>query len=176
MKQAFFHLKMNKLVKALSALGLALLAGLLLAGSVLAQEPTPVSVTDDEVNAVAKRLYCPVCENVPLDVCGTQACAQWRQVVREKLEAGYNENEVREYFANYYGDRALSMPPPRGLNLVVYVLPPLFFLGGVFVLYRTLRNMHRSEKIVVPPPQPEEDPYLSKFEEQLKHLEEDEKR
>ena len=37
--------------------------------------------TDDEVNAIAKRLYCPVCENVPLDVCPTQACAQWRELI-----------------------------------------------------------------------------------------------
>ena len=47
-----------------------------------AQEPTPSA---NEVNAVAKQLYCPVCENVPLDVCPTQACAQWRATIREKL-------------------------------------------------------------------------------------------
>ena len=34
--------------------------------------------TDDDVNAVAKQLYCPVCENIPLDACGTAACEQWR--------------------------------------------------------------------------------------------------
>jgi cytochrome c-type biogenesis protein CcmH len=32
-----------------------------------AQQPTP---SDDEVNAIAKQLYCPVCENIPLDVFG----------------------------------------------------------------------------------------------------------
>ena len=39
-----------------------------------AQDTSPV--TDDEVNALAQELYCPVCENVPLDVCPTRACAQ----------------------------------------------------------------------------------------------------
>jgi len=161
--------------RALPGLALALLAAFLLAGSALAQEPTPVTVTDDDVNRVAKELYCPVCENVPLDVCGTQACAQWRQVVREKLEAGYSEQEVRQYFADYYGDRALSLPPPRGLNWLVYILPPVFFFGGVVVLVRSLRKMHRPEKTVVEQPLPKNDPYLAKFEEQLKRLEEDEK-
>ena len=34
--------------------------------AVSAQQPTP---SDDEVNAIARQLYCPVCENTPLDVC-----------------------------------------------------------------------------------------------------------
>jgi cytochrome c-type biogenesis protein CcmH len=176
MKQIFILITSSSIYRVLPALALALLAAVLLVGVVLAQSPTPEPVTDDEVNAVAKELYCPVCENVPLDVCGTQACAQWRAVVREKLEQGYTEREVRQYFADYYGDRALSAPPLRGLNWLVYVLPPVFFLGGVFVLYRSLRKMHRPEKPVIEQPLPKDDPYLAKFEEQLKSLEEDENR
>ena len=35
-----------------------------------AQENEPKKVvTDDDVNAIAKELYCPVCESTPLDVC-----------------------------------------------------------------------------------------------------------
>jgi cytochrome c-type biogenesis protein CcmH len=156
------------------ALLLVLLALIGLTGVVMAQDPQPV--TDDDVNVVAKELYCPVCENVPLDVCGTQACAQWRQVVREKLEAGYTDREIKTYFADYYGDRALATPPLRGLNWLVYILPPVFLLGGVFVLFRSLRKMHRPAKRVVDEqPAPPQDPYMRKFEEQLKRLEEEDK-
>ena len=101
-----------------------------------AQETDPNEPTQDEVNAIAKQLYCPVCENVPLDVCGTQACAQWRELIREKLVEGWTEDEIKEYFSNQYGDRVLSEPPARGLNWLVYVIPPLIFLGGAFFLYR----------------------------------------
>ena len=41
-------------------------------------------ITDDEVNAVAKDVYCPVCESTPLDVCPTAACADWRELIRVK--------------------------------------------------------------------------------------------
>jgi cytochrome c-type biogenesis protein CcmH len=157
------------------ALTLALLMAALATGAALAQDPTPEPVTDDDVNAVAKDLYCPVCENVPLDVCGTEACSLWRQVVREKLEEGYSDREVKQYFADYYGDRALGLPPARGLNWLVYILPPVFFVGGIFVLYRSLRSMRRPQKPVVKQPLPNDDPFMSKFEEQLKRLEEDEK-
>ena len=75
---------------------------------VSAQDTDPNFPTDDEVNAIAKQLYCPVCENIPLDVCGTQACAQWRELIREKLIEGWSEDEIKEYFSNQYGDRVLS--------------------------------------------------------------------
>jgi cytochrome c-type biogenesis protein CcmH len=115
---------------------LVALISLLPLAVVSAQETDPNYPTDDEVNAIAKQLYCPVCENVPLDVCGTQACAQWRELIREKLIEGWTEEEIKDYFSAQYGDRVLSEPPARGLNWLVYVIPPLVFLGGAFFLYR----------------------------------------
>jgi cytochrome c-type biogenesis protein CcmH len=72
---------------------------------VSAQEVDPGTISDDEVNAIAKQLYCPVCENIPLDVCGTQACAQWRELIRGKLAAGWGEDEIKEYFVLQYGGK-----------------------------------------------------------------------
>jgi cytochrome c-type biogenesis protein CcmH len=108
--------------------------------AVAAQENSPEMISDDEVNVVAKQLYCPVCENIPLDVCGTQACAQWRELIREKLADGWSEEEIKDYFVLQYGDRVLAEPPRRGLNLLVYVVPPVAFLAGVFILYRGIQS------------------------------------
>ena len=38
------------------------------------------------------------------------------------------------------GDRVLAEPPARGLNWLVYLLPPLAFLVGIFILYRAFRS------------------------------------
>ena len=124
---------------------LVLLTGILLPlDNVLAQELPPSGPTDDQVNAIAKQLYCPVCENIPLDVCPTQACAQWRELIHEKLVDGWNEDEIKNYFVAQYGDRVLATPPPRGLNWMVYVLPPLLFIGGAYILYRALRTWKKA--------------------------------
>jgi len=137
---------------------------------VFAQEANPNEPSDDEVNAIAKELYCPVCENVPLDVCGTQACAQWRDLIREKLVAGWSEDEIKTYFANQYGDRVLAEPPARGFNWLVYIIPPLIFFAGAFFLYRGFRAWRRVE----PEPasaavEPEiQDEYLARLEEELR--------
>ena len=84
-----------KIKRYLFGIMLTLLLGLLVAGAVSAQQPTP---SDDQVNAIAKQLYCPVCENIPLDVCPTTACAQWRELIRQKLDDGWTEQQIKDYF------------------------------------------------------------------------------
>ena len=105
--------------------------------------------TDDEVNAIAKGLYCPVCENVPLDVCGTQACEQWRATIRELLGEGRSAEEIKQYFAKQYGDRVLAEPPARGLNLIFWLLPPLAMIGGALFLWRYLRRTTAAQGAIV---------------------------
>ena len=138
--------------------------------SVLAQQPTP---SDNDVNAVAHELYCPVCENISLDVCDTTACAQWRELIRQKLAQGWSKQQIEDYFAQQYGDRVLAEPPRRGLNWLVYLVPPLAFLAGVWVVYRVLKNMRRPAAPApsAVPPETQADPYLKQVEEELKKRE-----
>lgn len=105
--------------------------------------PTP-AVSDDDVNRVAKGLYCPVCENIPLDVCPTAACEQWRGVIRAKLAAGESDAAIKEYFVQAYGDRVLAEPPRTGLNWLAYILPPVVILISTVLLVRMLRRMRRA--------------------------------
>jgi cytochrome c-type biogenesis protein CcmH len=142
---------------------------------VAAQELPPNQPSDNAVNAIAKQLYCPVCENVPLDVCPTQACAQWRELIREKLSQGWNEEQIKTYFVQQYGDRVLATPPARGLNWLVYIIPPIAILAGVFILYRVFQSWKRpgletssGEPISGPPADKPEDDYEALLEEQLR--------
>jgi cytochrome c-type biogenesis protein CcmH len=99
------------------------------------------AVTDDEVNEVAKDLYCPVCESTPLDVCPTQACADWREVIREKLGQGQTPEEIRDYFALQYGPRALAEPAREGFSLAVWIIPIAAIILGGFLFTRYLRGI-----------------------------------
>ncbi len=157
-----------------SILALAVLvacgAALYLSNQVQAQKPTP---SDNEVNAVARELYCPVCENISLEVCPTTACAQWRDLIREKLAAGWDKQQIKDYFALQYGDRVLAEPPARGLNWMVYVLPPVFILIGGVLVFSVLRSMRKGQPARPPAApaaaQPEDtDEYLKRIEEELK--------
>ncbi len=99
-------------------------------------------ITDDEVNEVAKDVYCPVCESTPLDVCPTAACADWRELIRTKLAEGQSRDEILDYFARQYGDGVLSNPPRRGANLIIlWILPFAGVLLGLLLFSRLLRGL-----------------------------------
>lgn len=136
--------------------------------------PTPGPISDDQVNAIAKNMYCPVCENTPLDVCPTQACAEWRELIRDKLSEGWDEAQIRTYFVERFGDRVLATPPARGLNWLVYVIPPIAFLGGIYVLYRAFLSLRRpspgAQREDESPSVESDDPYLDRLEEELRKL------
>jgi cytochrome c-type biogenesis protein CcmH len=156
----------------------AVIAAFILAGLSLrpafAQESTP---SDDEVNAIAKQLYCPVCENVPLDVCPTEACRQWRGLIRQQLSEGWTEDQIKQYFVENYGARVLAEPPRTGLNWLVYILPPAIILAGAFVLFRALRawtqppapaNSRESAASANESGKPVQDEYVARLEEELR--------
>jgi len=137
--------------------------------TVFAQGPTP---TDDEVNAIAKDLFCPVCENTPLDVCPTDACKEWREEIRTMLADGKSEEEIKQHFVDYYGARVLSEPPRSGFNWLIYVVPPIVIVAGIFVLFRAFRAWSQpseSEADIdgdeAPAP---DDEYIARMEEELK--------
>lgn len=134
------------------------------AGGVAAQGEEP---SDDEVNAIAKNLYCPVCANVPLDVCPTLACQQWRQLIADKLVAGWSEQQIYDYFVEQYGDQVLASPPAHGLNWLIYVVPPLGLLSGALLLGRFLRRAKRPAGAAAKPLDTNQSGYEKRIEEEL---------
>jgi cytochrome c-type biogenesis protein CcmH len=147
-------------------ISIIILLGLTYATPARAQQSTP---QPDDVNRVASQLYCPVCENTPLDVCPTQACAQWRNLIRDKLAAGWTDDQIKQYFAAQYGIRVLAEPPTP----LIYIVPPILILLGIVVLIRAFRSMRRKSATVTaaPPAMPSatvDDVYLSRVEEELK--------
>ncbi|HEX7588276.1 MAG TPA: cytochrome c-type biogenesis protein [Anaerolineae bacterium] len=113
-----------------------LTAGLFAAVPARAQGPN----LDDETNRIAKTLYCPVCPNTPLDVCSTQACAQWRALIKDKLQQGQSEQQIRDYFVAQYGEVVLGAPPAQGFNWLAYILPALGILLGAAMAWLTVRQ------------------------------------
>jgi len=172
---------MQKLLRT-AIYALLLLSLFIMVQPMLAQDS---GVSDDEVNEVAKDVYCPVCENTPLDVCATQACADWRELIRTKLGEGQSKEEIFDYFGRQYGDGVLANPPNRGVSLVIlWVLPVVLLLLGALFFSRMMRNLRATsasapesaaptesqvESAVSSPPakQVAEDDYLAQIEEEV---------
>ena len=144
-----------------------LMVAIVFARPVLAQDTFP---TDDDVNKIAKQLYCPVCESTPLDVCPTEACRQWREVIRTMLTEGKSEAEIKQYFAAQYGIRVLNVPPNPWLT---YFIPGVVILIGALLLFRgfqlwTKPRVAESASVKKEAQPVQQDEYLARMEDELR--------
>jgi cytochrome c-type biogenesis protein CcmH len=169
----------RSLANRLLALFLALLLAAVAVNAAAAQSGQPQPVTDDEVNEIARGIFCPVCENTPLDVCPTQACADWREIIRTKLSEGETEQEIKDYFVEQYGPRAVAEPPQEGFTLAVWVIPIVAVVVGGFFFSRYIRGIHTTEATPTTPivqsstkpaskEEPAPDDYTARVERELK--------
>ena len=168
-------MKINIYKKSLRITQYALLAMAFVFASLLyqtarAQDSTPP--TDDEVNAVASKLYCPVCESTPLDVCPTEACKDWRELIRTMLSEGKTEDEILQHFEDQYGARVLAEPPKQGFYWLIYLLPPAVILIGAIILFRSLKEWTRPKAASTGAgearSETSKDDYVARFEEEIK--------
>lgn len=160
-------MKRHFLYRTQFALWIALALALASVFVVFAQTGFP---TDDDVNRIAKQLYCPVCESTPLDVCPTEACRQWRDVIRTMLAEGKTEAEIKQHFVTQYGARVLNEPPNR---LVAYLVPGAAILLGALMLLRGFQLWLKPVVVDAGPGESEAEPveqdeYVRKLEEELK--------
>ena len=122
---------------------------------------------DAETLRVAKGLYCPVCPGVPLDVCDTQACQQWRELIKQKLVEGQSAAQIEAYFVEQYGERVLGAPRAQGINLLVYALPAFAVSAGAAILYLFAQSRTRQAVQVAVASAPGDNSYRARIEQEL---------
>ncbi|MCY4064450.1 MAG: cytochrome c-type biogenesis protein CcmH [Chloroflexi bacterium] len=97
-------------------------------------------MTDNDVIRVAERMYCPVCENIPLDDCETSACVEWKAEIRAQLAGGRSDQEVIDSFVARFGDNVVGVPQDpvlRALTVLMPLLATALAIGaGVFTFRR----------------------------------------
>lgn len=163
---ALFFSRKGRWAWAVLTFGLAALAVI----STRAQAQTPQTVTDDDVNRIASQMYCPVCQNVTLDVCATTACENWRADIRSKLEAGWSDQAIEDYFVNQYGARVTGIPPIEGFNWLLYAVLPLSIIGFGLAAYLVIRKRPAAQGLnqkLEPSPQVHSDPLRQKLNQDL---------
>jgi cytochrome c-type biogenesis protein CcmH len=141
---------------------------------VFAQEgaaaPAAGAATANDVNEVAKELWCPLCSGVRLDACELRACDQMKDVIADKLSAGESTQNIKDYFVQQYGPQVLGAPPLEGFNWLAWILPVVVFVGGGVFLWSRTRHMVRQPKPAAVNSAPVEpgDRYAQELEKELK--------
>jgi cytochrome c-type biogenesis protein CcmH len=141
---------------------LALLLGLILAGSVLARE-APTVAADPQLEkramALAEELRCLVCQNQTIADSHAELAVDLKNQIREKLKAGMSEAQIIDYMVARYGDFVLYRPPVKATTLPLWIGPFALLFAALAGLFYYIVRRRRT-----PPAQP-----LSKAEEARVH-------
>ena len=86
-----------------------------------------------------KVLMCPVCPGESLDQSQTQLAYQMKSVIRVKINEGWTDQQILDYFVERYGSSVLLEPQTEGVSLLAWVVPPVAVLLSLIVLIIVLR-------------------------------------
>jgi cytochrome c-type biogenesis protein CcmH len=119
----------------------ALLA--LAAQSALAIDPAPPlpdPVQQTRYLELIHELRCLKCQGETVADTPAQFAVDIRRQVREMVQAGKSDQEVRQYMVERYGQIILLKPLWTAANAWLWLAPGLFLLGGIAIAWRVLRK------------------------------------
>ena len=98
---------------------------------------------EKRAQSLEKQLICPICPGETLDQSFVQISQDMKRILREKLQEGQDEGQIKEFFVARYGTSVLAAPPRTGFNLVTWIVPPVGIALGVVGLFFVMRQMRR---------------------------------
>ena len=95
---------------------------------------------DEKTNEVAALLRCPVCQGLSVSDSPSTMARNMKAEVREKLAAGWDQEQILEHFERSYGEFVRLQPPARGVNWLVWFGPIAGLVGGAVLIAWKLKK------------------------------------
>jgi cytochrome c-type biogenesis protein CcmH len=136
----------------------AWLLALLLAlagGAAVAVEPGEMlkdPAQEERARELGREIRCLVCQSQSIEDSAADLARDLRHVVRERIEAGDSDNQIRDYLVARYGDFVLFNPPMKPATYVLWFGPlAVFFVASAAALvYLRRRRRTAADAASVP--------------------------
>lgn len=116
-------------------LAVAVLCSLIAASSAWAADPPNAADLEAE-------LVCPVCETT-LDQSNAPVAERMKVFIRERIEAGDSEQEIKDALVAEFGTGVLATPGKSGFGLLAWVIPLAALAVGALALGLLVRSWSR---------------------------------
>ena len=77
----------------------------------------------NKTREIAQNIKCLVCQNQSIDESNSELAKDLKKLIKEKLEAGLNKNDVYKFLRDRYGDYILLKPPLNKNTILLWFLP-----------------------------------------------------
>ncbi|MGB0670311.1 MAG: cytochrome c-type biogenesis protein, partial [Rhodospirillales bacterium] len=118
---------MKRLCLALAVLFLTILPAL----AVNPDERLTDPALEARARAVSKDLRCVVCQNQSIDDSNADLARDMRILVRDRIQAGDSNEEVKAYLVSRYGDFVLLKPPVQSNTVILWFGPAVIVACGL---------------------------------------------
>lgn len=118
---------------------------LLLSGSAFAQEPLEFDTAEQEARfqQLTLELRCLVCQNQNLADSDAELARDLREEIHEMMMAGQDNEQIKTFLVDRYGDFVLYRPAVGGNTLLLWLMPGILLGIGAIVILFTVRNRKR---------------------------------
>jgi len=91
----------------------------------------------DELRArnISKNIRCMVCQNQSIDESAAPLAKDLRILIRDKIKEGNKDKEIYKFLTDRYGDFILLKPPLNSKNLILWLLPFILLILGIYVVF-----------------------------------------
>jgi cytochrome c-type biogenesis protein CcmH len=114
------------------------------AGAVQPDEVLKDSALEARARSLSADIRCLDCQNQSIDDSDAGLARDLRLLVREQIQQGRSDSEIRDYLVARYGTFVLLDPPFRVSTLVLWLGPLFVLLAGAAGLIVYLRSRGRS--------------------------------
>ena len=91
---------------------------------------------DEQYTNLIEELRCMVCQNQNLAESEAPLAIDMKEKIREMLESGKTENEIKTFLSDRYSSYILYKPPVNTQNMILWASPFIFILVLGFILVR----------------------------------------
>ena len=95
---------------------------------------------DDLYIKLEKEIMCPVCDGQTLDQSQSLIAEDMKNSIKEKISEGYNEEEIKNYFVDRYGENVVAYPSTTGFNLLAYFVPIFGLILSILIFTFYIRR------------------------------------
>ena len=114
--------------------------GLSAAHAVLPDEVMSDPAKEARARSLSRELRCMVCQNQSIDDSEAPLARDLRLLVRERIAAGDSDAQVISFLVARYGEFVLLKPRFETQTLLLWLLPPLVFIGGGLALWMNAKR------------------------------------
>ena len=109
-----------------------------------AQDMAKDPVLEKRMVGLAENLRCLVCQNESLASSHAELAEDLRREVRELMQKGMTDQEIKDYLVARYGDFVLYEPPLKSFTLLLWLGPFALLIAGMGVLVFQMRNRRKT--------------------------------